>query len=199
MKRSKKRLSVIDRCIRRHYPTENTGVIADMLGEDVKYIIERARQLGVHKDRRGVSDHDEYIREHYATGNVREIAEHIGYDARDVYARAKVLGLTRRRKALSCEQRCKIAKAAAQKRKIRGANQNPVTSATETLVCSAVIRGETVEDIARDTERSLEQVQGVLDRCMASGKYDAIRRSMDAGAGFYGRDYCAGWLCAGGR
>ena len=153
MKRSKKRLSVIDRCIRRHYPTENTGVIADMLGEDVKYIIERARQLGVHKDRRGVSDHDEYIREHYATGNVREIAEHIGYDARDVYARAKVLGLTRRRKALSCEQRCKIAKAAAQKRKIRGANQNPVTSATETLVCSAVIRGETVEDIARDTER----------------------------------------------
>ena len=99
----------------------------------------------------------------------------------------------------SSAARRETAKAAAQQRKIRGANQNPVTSATETLVCSAVIRGETVEDIARDTERSLEQVQCVLDRCMASGKYDAIRRSMDAGAGFYGRDHSAGRLCAGGR
>lgn len=79
----------------------------------------------------------------------------------------------------SSAARRETAKAAAQRRKIRGANQNPVTSATETLVCSAVIRGETVEAIARDTERSLEQVQGVLDRCMASGKGAAWMLALD--------------------
>ena len=60
-------------------------------------------------------------------------------------------------------------------------NPNPITHLTKSLICSAVIRGESERQIAADTNRDIEQIKEVLEECRQSGFYEYIRKNMMTG------------------
>lgn len=68
----------------------------------------------------------------------------------------------------SCKE---VIKKENEEKRIAGLNR-PCTQDTEFLVSIYIHNGETLKQIARDLNRSKENVQGILDEAKSSGRYD---------------------------
>lgn len=77
----------------------------------------------------------------------------------------------RSKNAKYCHDCCLMVKSEANRRRKEQLNR-PCTAITEFLFCVYTYRGETVERIAADFDRSVENVEMILNSAKSSGRYD---------------------------
>lgn len=167
--------------VRKNYAWEKTERIAERLGVSRQAVVAAAYHLGVLKQNKKfiwTTEKVAYLTEHYPKGNIAEIAAHLGCSPSQLKTRAQKMGLRREKRfrsnAVSEEQKPKSVYFGNRKR--IGKNTYPITHATRTLICSCALSGYTSEQTAMLTERSIEQVEEILQECKENGWFAMVKR-----------------------
>ena len=113
------------------------------------------------------AEDDEYIMNHYKTTTRLEIAKALQRTEGAVKNRMWKLDVLK--DALKNVNKAK--------RDDRGWRDE--TSCTGVCICSAVIRGQTLEEIAEDVNRPLSQVEFVYERSLKDGTFDRVKRYLE--------------------
>ena len=189
--------------LKEHYADTPADESAKHLKITVKSVRNKAQNLGIVRRESARRLHwtekqVEYLCKHYPTGNRDEIAKYLGFSRQALRRKANSLGLRRERKGVKNN-------ASREGNQIKlgnpaeiGKNQNEVTRATWTLVCSCTIDGYTPYQIAMLTSRSVEQVEEVIKLCRENGYLNQIKETrVESLAMHYDRS--AGRNCSGFR
>ena len=114
-----------------------------------------------------------YLRENCEKLSVKEMAEHFGIAPPSIRWAMNKYGINKKKKK---QKEAVYSPTPPKERKLYygnpaniGNNQNPVTVATMTLICSCLLDNMTVKQIAMLTERSMEQVREVITEVTESG------------------------------
>lgn len=59
-------------------------------------------------------------------------------------------------------------------KEVQTVNRSSITNTTRTLICGSVVRGESLEQIAKDTHRPIKVIERVLGECRQSGMYKKV-------------------------
>lgn len=59
-------------------------------------------------------------------------------------------------------------------KEVQTVNRSSITNTTRTLICGSVVRGESLEQIAKDTHRPIKVIERVLGECKQKGIYKRI-------------------------
>ena len=111
---------------------------------------------------------DRYLRRYYPVMTAQHIADKLGEKASYISNRVSRLGL-KKSKEIRTEDYTSVY------RKKPKYNPNPITYDTKVILCSAIIRGETVGQIAKDIDRPEKQMEKLLEECKADGTFDRIK------------------------
>lgn len=110
----------------------------------------------------------------YPTAQLEKLAEELECTVQQLVWKANQIGLKREKKVQA--RSAKQGELMFGNRKRIGMNTNPVTPATRTLVCSCALSGYTAEQTAIMTERSVEQVEEVLQACKENGWFTMVQK-----------------------
>lgn len=110
----------------------------------------------------------------YSTADLENLADELGCTVQQLVWKANNIGLKRKKKVQGWQT--KQGELIFGNRKRIGKNTFPVTSATRTLICSCALSGYTAEQTATMTERSIEQVEKVLQECKENGWFAMVQR-----------------------
>lgn len=112
----------------------------------------------------------------YPTADLEKLAAELGCTIKQLVWKAGKMGIKRPKPPKAAKPNEKVLFG---DRKRIGRNANPVTFATRTLVCSCALSGYTAEQTAMLTERSLKQVEEVLQESKENGWFAMVKRYRD--------------------
>ena len=111
---------------------------------------------------------DQYIKEFYRVMTARNIADKLGEKVSYIQSRATKLGLKKEvDRSVYAKRKGKFER----KKK----NPNPITYSTKVILCSAILRGESLVQVAKDTNRPENQMEKLLEECKLDGTFDRIK------------------------
>ena len=162
--------------LRKSFKTTPPEVLAKVLGRSVHSINSKAYCMGLNvqsgnRTGSGWSKRDlKFLIDNYGNMSVDDIAAKLKRTSDAVRMRAYSLGITKGQQKQKQELQKKFEK-----------KQPPwreETDCTAVCICSSVIRGQRLEDIAVDLYRPLEQVRQVYERSLTDGTYNRVHKYM---------------------
>ena len=162
--------------LRKNFKTTQPETLAKVLGRSVHSINSKAYCMGLNvqsgnRTGSGWSKRDvKFLIDNYENMRIDDIAAKLKRSSNAVRIKAFSLGITRAQKQEQREMEKKFAE-----------KQPPwreETSCTAVCICSSVIRGQRLEDIAVDLYRPIEQVRQVYERSLTDGTYDRVHKYM---------------------
>lgn len=112
----------------------------------------------------------------YPTAQLKKLADELECTVHQLVWKANKIGLRRKVKVYTTKATVPKDKSVYfGNRKRIGKNTYPVTHATRTLICSCALSGYTSEQTAMLTERSIEQVEEILQECKENGWFAMIK------------------------
>ena len=168
--------------LRENYFKMTKSELSRTLGRTITAIESAVRKIGLYEDRvyrKFSNEQIEMLKNNYPTASIDWLEENIGAPIKQIRYVAKKLGLKRKKghinKSVKCVPENKI-------------NDEPVTSATIAVVYPAYLRGESAEQIAIDTFRTVEQVKEIIEKCERSKKCEFFRNKDDM-TRYYGENH----------
>lgn len=109
----------------------------------------------------------------YPTAQLKKLADELECTVHQLVWKANKIGL-RREKRVQVQQAKQRELMFGNPKRI-GKNTYPITPATRTLICSCALSGYTSEQTAMLTERSIEQVEEILQECKENGWFAMVK------------------------
>lgn len=109
------------------------------------------------KNRRWTNKEIEMLIENYERCTNAELAQMVGHTKGSVGVKKCELGLVKDTE-----------------KEVQTVNRSSITNTTRTLICGSVVRGESLEQIAKDTQRPIKVIERVLGECRRNGMYKKV-------------------------
>ena len=157
LKRIKEEIAIIQA----QYKRETDKFVAQVLKKYPEYFtvkIKEKKPKTERKNRRWTNKEIEMLIENYERCTNAELAQMVGHTKGSVGAKKCELGLVKDDA----------------KKEVQTVNRSSITNATRTLICGSVVRGESLEQIAKDTQRPIKVIERVLGECRQSGMYKKV-------------------------
>lgn len=163
--------------LRKSFKSTPPEVLAKVLGRSESSIKSKAYcmglkvQSGQHRGGSGWSKQDDtFLIDNYDNMSVDDIAAKLNRSSGAVRMRAYSLGLTKGQQKEKQELQKKF-----EKKQPRWREE---TDCTAVCICSSVIRGQELENIAVDLYRPIKQVRQVYERSLTDGTYNRVHKYM---------------------
>lgn len=114
----------------------------------------------------------DFVKQHWKDMDLIDIAETLNRSAMSIKTKACQLGLTKRQVQEKINRKEHFRKHQPKWRE--------ETSCTAVCICSSVIRGQYLEDIAMDLKRPIEQVKEVYERSLHDGTYNYVKHYLES-------------------
>lgn len=149
--------------IKAEYKRKTDKEIAKLLKRSVASVREKRNKIGLKnkEKKRWTNEEIEILRANHKIYSNKKLAKMCGRSENAVRIKKNELGLQMKKSRSKQPNKFKL-------------NPNPITECTKTIVCSAIIRGESVDNLSKDIGRTPEQIQNILAECKANGKYKFI-------------------------
>lgn len=110
------------------------------------------------KKRMWTTEEIEILKVNYKYFTNAKLAQMVGHSEASVSSKKRELGLVKDDA----------------KKEVQTVNRSSITNTTRTLICGSVVRGESLEQIAKDTQRPIKVIERVLGECKQKGIYKRI-------------------------
>ena len=152
--------------------------LAKVLNRSIDAINKKAYNMGLKaKPNRCIpkiwtKDDEDFVRQNYNKMDSADIAKKLNRSVAAIKQKACALGLTKRQMREKADLITKF-------------KENPPpwreeTSCTAVCICSSVIRGQKLVDIAIDLYRPLQQVEEVYERSLTDGTYNRVKKYLES-------------------
>lgn len=169
--------------LRENYFKMTKSELSRTLGRTINSIDHAAGKLGLYEDRvyKKFSDEQiEILKNNYPTASIDWLKENLNATEKQIRYVAQKLGLRRKKGDVIQSKPIGVHK--------DRVNDMPVTSATIAIIYPAYLRGESIEQIADDTCRTIHQVKEIIEKCERSKKCEIFRNKDDI-TKYYGENH----------
>lgn len=152
--------------------------IAKTLNRSIDSITSKAQEFEFkhkrpkHKAKPWTEAEIDFVKQHWKDMDLLDISKMLDRSAASIKGRACRLGLTKRQVQEKINRKERFKKHQPKWRE--------ETSCTAVCICSSVIRGQDLEDIAMDLKRPIKQVKEIYERSLNDGTYKYVKHYLES-------------------
>lgn len=146
--------------IQAQYKRETDKFVAQIMKKYPEYFtvkIKEKKPKTERKKRMWTTEEIEILKVNYKYFTNAKLAQMVGHSEASVSSKKRELGLVKNRTE-----------------EVQTVNHSSITNTTRTLICGSVVRGESLEQIAKDTQRPIKVIERVLGECRRNGMYKKV-------------------------